>query len=398
MKTYLVGGAVRDQLMGRPVADRDWAVVGASPEHMVAAGFRQVGGDFPVFLHPETAEEYALARTERKGGPDFQWDPSVTLEQDLSRRDLTINAMARSEEGELIDPFGGQADIQAGVLRHVSDSFMEDPIRVLRVARFAARYQGFRVAEATVEVCRALVAAGALDDLVPERVWKELSRGLMEANPSVMFAVLRQSNALQVIFPELEALHDVPQPAAHHPEVDTLVHVMAALDLAATNAAPLEVRYAVLMHDLGKGRTPAEILPGHPDHEKLGIPLVRKVNKRFKVPTSMGHLAEVMCAEHTRVHRALELRETRIVQLLGRLDILRRPERLEWLLRACEFDARGRHGFEARKYPQSDRIRAAADAIRNVDAGAVAQACKEPSQIPIKLYEARVRAVKAALS
>lgn len=397
MKIYLVGGAVRDKLMSRPVADRDWVVVGSTPDEMLQAGYRQVGGDFPVFLHAETAEEYSLARTERKGGPGFRGSSDVTLEEDLSRRDLTINAMAQDENGVVIDPYGGQADIASKVLRHVSDSFMEDPIRVLRLARFAARYQGFRVAEETLEVCRRLAANGALSNLVPERMWKEISRGLMEPFPWTMFEVLRDCDALRVVFPELDRLVGVAQPAAHHPEICTFVHVGMALNLAAAHEAPLEVRYAVLMHDLGKGLTPAHELPGHPKHDALGIPLVRQVNARFKVPVSMGNIAEVMCGEHTRVHRGLELRETRIVQLLGRLDVLRRPERLEWLLAACEFDARGRLGLSDRKYPQADRIRKAADAIRSVDAGAVALAAADKSKIPISLYAARVNAVKAAL-
>lgn len=403
MKAYLVGGAVRDGLLQRPVVDRDYVVVGATVEELLAEGFMQVGEDFPVFLHPQTSDAYAMARTNRVdlGGVPRKADippPTVTLEEDLSRRDLTVNAMAQGEDGVIVDPFGGQRDLADKVLRHVSDAFSEDPMRVLRLARFAARYQGFRVAEDTVDLCRELSASGALDNLVAERVWQEIARGLMEDKPSTMFDVLRQLDALRVVLPEVDQLWGVPQPVAHHPEVDTGVHVMMALDAAAAAGAPLEVRYAVLMHDLGKGVTPADVLPSHPDHEKLGAPLVRQVNTRFRVPSSAAELAVIVCEEHTRVHRALEMKATSFITLLARVDAYRRPQRLEWLLQACEFDARGRLGLAHRPYPQADRVRTAASAARAVDAGAVARASADPQKIPEKVYNARVSAVKAAFA
>lgn len=403
MKVYLVGGAVRDQLLSRPVVDRDWVVVGSTMEEMAAAGYQQVGDDFPVFLHPETSEAYALARTERR-----RWDevpgrvasPSrhVTLEEDLSRRDLTINAMAQDLDGSIIDPYGGQADLQSKVLRHVSAAFADDPMRILRMARFAARYQGFRVAEDTVQFCRDMVAAGALDKLVPERVWQELARGLMEDKPSLMFEVLRQCDALRVVLPELDRLWGVPQPTAHHPEIDTGVHVMMVLDAAASAGAPLVVRYAALLHDLGKGITPAPMLPAHHGHEEEGLPLVKAVNRRWKVPTELADMAYLVAGEHTRVHRALDLKATSLVQLLGRVDVYRRPERLDWLLQACRFDAIGRLGFEQRAYPQQDRIRQAAAAVRSVNVAEVVRSVSAPKLIPEAIYTARVAAVKAALS
>jgi tRNA nucleotidyltransferase (CCA-adding enzyme) len=395
MMAYLVGGAVRDTLLGRPVADKDWVVVGSTPEAMAQAGFKSVGADFQVHHHPKTGEEYALARSQR--GTPVDSSRHVTLEEDLSRRDLTINAMAMDPAGQIIDPFGGQADLQQGILRHVSTAFAEDPIRVLRLARFAARYQGFRVAEETRLLCQQLAEQGALDNLAPERVWKELSRGLMENHPSVMVKVLRECGALRRVLPELDNLAGVPQTEVHHPEVDTLVHVLMALDVAAARKAPLEVRYAVLLHDLGKGLTRAEFLPSHYRHEDAGVPLVRKISSRLRVPSSIGHIAEVTCAGHTLVHQASKLRSGTIVRLLGRLDVLRRPERLEWFLEACECDSRGRLGFLDRPYPQAGLVRQAAEAMRTIDAGAIAKSCDDPRLIPERLYLARLEAVTAAL-
>ena len=379
MQTYIVGGAVRDQLLGRDASDRDWVVVGATPAQMMEAGFVAVGRDFPVFLHPQTKEEYALARTERKTAPGYrgfvvQADPSVTLEDDLRRRDLTINAMALAPDGTLIDPFHGAEDLRAGVLRHVSEAFVEDPVRILRLARFAARLPHFRVADETLALMRQMVEAGEADALVPERVWQELSRGLMESRPSRMFEVLRDSGALAVILPELNRLWGVPQRAEYHPEVDTGVHVMMVLDMSARLRAPLEVRFACLCHDLGKGTTPAEMLPRHLAHEARSVKLLLRVCERWRVPTACRELAEAVAREHGNVHRSDALNGLSVMRLLERCDALRRPERFEQLLLACECDARGRLGFEDQPYPQGDRLRAALRKTQAVDASAVAAA------------------------
>ncbi|MEY4283730.1 MAG: hypothetical protein RL111_405 [Pseudomonadota bacterium] len=376
--TYLVGGAVRDALLGISDSDRDWVVVGGSVEHMLAQGFEPVGKDFPVFLHPVTKEEHALARTERKTAPGyhgfvFHADASVTLEEDLRRRDLTINAMARAPNGELIDPFGGQQDLRDGVLRHVSEAFAEDPVRILRLARFAARFPQFRVAPETQALMQAMVTAGEVDALVAERVWQELARGLMADQPSRMLQVLRECGALAVLLPELDALFGVPQPPEHHPEVDTGVHVLMVLDQAARLHAPLDVRFACLCHDLGKGTTPTELWPRHLGHESRSLPLLRQLSERWRVPAACKELALVVAAEHGHIHQSLGFGAAASLRLLQRCDALRRPERFEHVLLACECDARGRTGLEDRDYPQSQRLREALRAALSVDTAALAQ-------------------------
>jgi tRNA nucleotidyltransferase (CCA-adding enzyme) len=377
MKVYQVGGAVRDRLLGVPHGDRDWVVVGATPEQMAAEGYTPVGKDFPVFLHPHTREEYALARTERKSAPGYRGfvvhaDPSVTLEEDLRRRDLTVNAIAQDEHGALIDPFGGVADLRAGVLRHVSDAFAEDPVRILRLARFAARWPHFRVADETMALCRAMVDAGEVDALVAERVWQELSRGLMEARPSRLFDVLRQCGALARLLPEVDRLWGVPQPEAHHPEVDTGVHLMLVLDMAARLAAPLTVRYACLVHDLGKGATPREQWPRHLAHEARSVRLAAKLGERLRVPGDCRELGEVVAREHGNIHRSQDLDAAATLRLLERCDALRRPERFEQALWACECDARGRSGREDAPYPPRQRLSQALSAVLAVDAAQAA--------------------------
>jgi tRNA nucleotidyltransferase (CCA-adding enzyme) len=359
MQVYLVGGAVRDRLLGLPERERDWVVVGATPAQLESEGYLPVGREFPVFLHPLTHEEYALARLERKVAPGYrgfttQFAPEVTLEEDLRRRDLTINAIAESDGGELIDPYGGRADLEARLLRHVSDAFIEDPVRVLRVARFAARFArlGFRVADETMALMRRMSASGELGALVPERVWQETERALAEDHPEVFFETLRACGALAAIFPEIDALYGVPQPPKWHPEIDTGVHVMLALAWAARNGASTPVRFAVLAHDLGKARTPRELWPKHHGHEELGVPLVEALADRLKVPGSHRELAILAAREHTLVHRALELRSETVLKLLQECDAFRRPERFAELLQACEADARGRAGLETQPYPQ----------------------------------------------
>ena len=404
MKIYSVGGAVRDQLLGLPVADRDYVVIGATPEHMVAQGYKPVGKDFPVFLHPQTHEEYALARTERKTargyhGFAFHAAPDVTLEQDLARRDLTINAIAQDEHGTLIDPHHGAADIQLRVLRHVSPAFAEDPVRILRLARFAARFAslGFTIADETLQLMRGMVANGEADALVAERVWQELSRGLMEANPSRLFETLRDCGALARVLPEVDALSGVPQTAAHHPEVDTFVHVMMVVDYAARQHYALDVRFAALTHDLGKGTTPRAEWPRHIAHEERSVGLVEKLCERLRVPAECRDLALVMAKQHGNIHRAAELRPATIVQILQSADAFRKPERFARLLQACESDSRGRLGFNERPYPQAERMAAALKAAAAVDAGAIAKQHSEPTRIKDAIHQARVAAVRAAL-
>jgi tRNA nucleotidyltransferase (CCA-adding enzyme) len=408
MQAYVVGGAVRDELLGLPVQDHDWVVVGATPEDMIAQGFRPVGKDFPVFLHPETQEEYALARTERKTAPGyhgfvFHTSPDVKLEDDLIRRDLTINAMARAADGTIVDPYGGQKDLADRVFRHVSDAFAEDPVRILRLARFAARFPEFRVAEATNALMRRMVEDGEVDALVPERVWQELSRGLMEQKPSRMFEVLRDCGALARILPELDALWGVPQPPLHHPEVDTGVHMMLVIDYAAERGFELPVRFAALMHDLGKGRTPEEHWPRHHGHEGMGPRLINELSKRLRVPTDCRDLAVMTAREHGNVSRALELRPNTIVSLLERCDAFRKPERFAQMLLAAECDARGRghetHELRFRDYPQADYLLRALAAARAVNAGAIAgQFVEDKARIPEAIHAARVSAVKVALN
>ena len=377
MQVYRVGGAVRDRLLGLPVHDHDWVVVGATADEMLAAGYTPVGRDFPVFLHPQSKDEYALARTERKSAPGYRGftvhaDPSVSLEDDLARRDLTINAIAQAADGTLIDPYGGLHDLDGGVLRHVSAAFAEDPVRILRLARFAARWPQFRVAPETAALCAQMVAAGEADALVAERVWHELSRGLMETRPSRMFDVLRECGALVRVLPEVDRLWGVPQRAEHHPEVDTGVHLMLVLDMAARLAAGLAVRFACLGHDLGKGNTPAELLPRHLGHEQRSVVLLRQVCDRLRVPLACRELAEVVAREHGNVHRSAELGAAAIVRLLVRCDALRRPARFAEVLLACECDARGRLGHSESAYPPRERLGAALVRARSVDTAAIA--------------------------
>ncbi|MCX7171233.1 MAG: multifunctional CCA addition/repair protein [Proteobacteria bacterium] len=399
MKIYSVGGAVRDELLGLKVVDRDYVVVGATPEAMLAQGFRPVGKDFPVFLHPQSHEEYALARTERKTAPGyhgfvFHADPAVTLEEDLARRDLTINAIAQAEDGTLIDPFHGRADLAARVLRHVAPAFAEDPVRILRVARFSARFPEFSIAPETLALMRAMVDNGEVDHLVAERVWQELAKGLMEARPSRLFAVLRECGALARLLPEIEALHGVPQRADYHPEIDTLVHVMMVIDMAAQLGLSLPARFAALTHDLGKGATPAAMLPRHTGHETVSEALLRPLCARLKVPSDCSDLARLVASWHSDIHRVDILRPATLVKLLERCDALRRPQRFEELLAACEADYRGRLGHAERAYPQSGLWRDALAAVRSVDAGAIAGACADPAQIATRIHAARVAAVK----
>ncbi|MDH6149819.1 MULTISPECIES: multifunctional CCA addition/repair protein [Paraburkholderia] len=410
MNIYAVGGAVRDELLGVPVQDRDYVVVGATPEQMVAQGYRPVGKDFPVFLHPQTHEEYALARTERKTaagyhGFQFFYAPDVTLEEDLARRDLTINAMAREvrPDGELtgpvIDPFNGRADLQARLFRHVSAAFLEDPVRILRIARFAARFVDFTVAPETLALMREMVADGEADALVAERVWQEVSRGLMEKKPSRMFGVLRDCGALARILPEIDALFGVPQRADYHPEVDTGVHVMMVLDHAAQQGYTLPVRFAALTHDLGKATTPEDLLPRHIGHEGRSVDLLKPLCERLRVPNECRDLAVLVAREHGNIHRVMEMGAAALVRVLERSDAIRKPARFAEALQACESDARGRLGFEMSEYPQAERLRLALVAARGVDAGAVAQRLADaPAGIKDAVHEERVRAVEAALA
>lgn len=407
MKTFIVGGAVRDQLLGLPVKDRDHVVVGATPKDLLALGFRPVGKDFPVFLHPQTGEEYALARTERKTSPGyrgfvFHTAPDVTLEDDLRRRDLTVNAMALEDDGTLIDPFGGRRDLAAKVFRHVSDAFAEDPVRILRVARFAARFPEFTIAPETGALMRHMVEVGETDALVSERVWQELARGLMERQPSRMFTVLRGCGALKRILPELDALWGVPQPALHHPEIDTGIHVMIVIDLAADKGYSLPVRFATLMHDLGKGVTPRENWPRHTGHEALGVPMVEAVCERLRVPNDCRDLALMTAREHGNIGRGLGASAVAMLQLLERCDAFRRPGRFFELLAATECDFRGRGkgsiSFVDKPFPQAERWRTALAAAQAVDAGAIARSLADkPKDIPGAIHHARLSAVEASL-
>ncbi len=416
MEIYLVGGAVRDALMARqtggtPHADRDWVVVGATPESMTAQGFLPVGRDFPVFLHPQTHEEYALARTERKTAPGyhgfaFHADPGVTLEEDLARRDLTINAMAVPAEqadhpaqGRLVDPYGGAQDLQDRVLRHVTSAFAEDPVRILRLARFAARFPDFSVAPETLALMRDMVAAGEVDHLVPERVWQEVARGLMEQQPSRMLEVLRDCGALVRLMPEVDRLWGVPQRAEHHPEVDTGAHLLLVLDMAARLGAPLPVRYACLGHDLGKGNTPADVLPRHIGHEARSVKLLKGLGERLRVPNECRELAEVVAREHGHLHASLDLSPAATVRLLERCDAIRKPERFEQVLLACECDARGRGGLAERPYPQADRLRRALKAALAVNTAEVAARAMADGltgpKVGERVHAARIAAVDA---
>jgi tRNA nucleotidyltransferase (CCA-adding enzyme) len=406
MRTYIVGGAVRDALLGLPVNDRDWVVVGATPHEMITAGYLPVGKDFPVFLHPQTREEHALARTERKTargyhGFVFHAEPDVTLEQDLARRDLTINAMAQDDDGTIVDPFGGRSDLEQRVLRHVTEAFREDPVRILRVARFAARFTEFSLAPETLQLMRDMVQAGEADALVAERVWQELARGLMEARPSRMFDVLRACGALERLLPEVQRLWGVPQRADRHPEVDAGVHLMMVLDMAARLQAALPVRFACLTHDLGKGTTPADDVPQHTGHEERSAQLLRDVCERLRVPVECRELADVVAREHVHINDSGTLDGAAIVRLLERCDAFRKPQRFDAALLACECDARGRLGFEDAPYPQRARLMAALRAAQAVQTHPIATAAQQQGiagpQIGERIHAARVAAVQQLL-
>lgn len=401
-KTYLVGGAVRDELLGIPHRKRDWVVVGSTPDALLERGFRQVGAAFPVFIHPQTREEYALARTEKKSGKGYHgfsvdFHPGVTLEEDLARRDLTINAIARDEEGALIDPHGGRADLEARVLRHVSPAFEEDPLRVLRVARFASRLAEFEftVHADTLELMRRITASGELQDLAAERVWAEIADALATPRPSRFIEVLREVGALADLLPEVDALFGVPQDERYHPEVDTGVHVLMAMDMAAllANGSPVaEVVFALLMHDLGKALTPADSLPSHPDHEAAGLPLVEAVCKRLRSPGEFRDLALIVAEHHLRCHRVEEMRPDKIMRLIESADFLRRPQRLDGFLAACEADYRGRLGLEDRPYPQAQKLRGALQAVLAIRARDIGGDCAGP-ELGEALRRARVQAI-----
>jgi tRNA nucleotidyltransferase (CCA-adding enzyme) len=400
-KIYCVGGAVRDRLLGLPVRDRDWVVVGSTPEAMVAQGFKPVGSDFPVFLHPETHEEYALARTERKVAQGYKGfsifaAPEVTLEQDLLRRDFTCNAIAAADDGTLIDPHGGIADLKAGILRHVSAAFAEDPVRILRAARFVARFN-FSIAPETLTLMRNMVENGEVNALVAERVWQELARGLMEKYPSKFFTTLRDCGALTKILPEVEALFGVPQPPLYHPEIDCGIHTLMVLDDAARQDYALPVRFAALGHDLGKATTPADILPRHIGHELRSAELLKPLCERLRVPSECRDLALLVAREHSHIHRAVELRPETIVNVFDRCDLWRKPERLPQILQACAADARGRTTHENDAYPQTAYWQRCAAAARSVNAGEIAQNCANKSQITERIFQARVAAVAAEI-
>jgi tRNA nucleotidyltransferase (CCA-adding enzyme) len=400
MQVYLVGGAVRDRLLGRAVGERDWVVVGATPGELTSQGYTAVGKDFPVFLHPQSKEEYALARQERKVAPGYHgfttvFSPDVTLEEDLKRRDLTINAMAEDADGRIVDPYGGQRDLVQRLLRHVSEAFVEDPVRVLRVARFAARYadMGFQIAPETAALMTHMTTSGEIAALTPERVWRETARALLEPRPDVFFEILRSCGALAVLMPELAALAGVPQPPQWHPEVDTFVHVMLAIRYAAQHQAPLTVRYAVLLHDLGKALTPQDRWPSHHGHEELGKAPIEKLSQRLRAPNDCRELALLAARQHTLVHRALELRPVTLMKLFAETDALRRPERFAELLLACECDARGRTGLESRPYPQVDYLRQAQAAAAAANLGPEERQGLDGPQIGAALQERRLAAV-----
>ena len=398
MEIYTVGGAVRDELLGLPVADRDYVVVGATPEEMAARNFRPVGGDFPVFIHPESGEEYALARTERKSGRGyrgfvFHAAPEVSLQDDLRRRDLTINAMAKSAAGELIDPHGGAADLRRGVLRHVSEAFAEDPVRILRTARFAARFPNFRLASETARLMRHLVESGEADHLTPERVWRELSRGLSEPKPSRMLEALRECGALEKILPEVAALKGVPERLDYHPEGESYLHTLMVVDAAADLGLSGEERFAALLHDIGKAQTPPEILPSHHGHEERGAELAARVCRRLRTPEKWARLARDAARHHGRIHSALELRAAKLADLFAAVDAYRRPARLESILRVCEADFYFLPERAGKPYPQGVRVRRAFAAAMQVDAAGIARG-SPPEKIAEKIRLARIDAIR----
>jgi tRNA nucleotidyltransferase (CCA-adding enzyme) len=400
MQVYLVGGAVRDELLGIEVKERDWVVVGASREELARLGYREVGRDFPVFLHPETREEYALARRERKVAPGYrgfsvEFGPEVTLEEDLSRRDLTINAIARAPDGALVDPFGGRRDLESRILRHVSPAFVEDPVRVLRIARFAARFapRGFRVAPDTLELMRGMVAKGEVDALVPERVWQESEKALRESAASTFFKVLRDCGALARIYPEIDALFGVPQPPRWHPEIDTGVHTLMVLDQAVRLSGETPIRFAALVHDLGKATTPPAAWPGHHGHEERSVALIEALAARLKVPGEYRDLAVIVARHHGNVHRAFELKPRTILELIEKADALRRPERFAAALLACEADARGRLGLEDDPYPQRQYLLAAQSAAAAVKPTAEELAARNGADIAEHLRRRRLDAI-----
>ncbi|MFK7855837.1 MAG: multifunctional CCA addition/repair protein [Granulosicoccus sp.] len=401
MKRYLVGGAVRDELLGLPVVDRDWVVVGSTPAELLDAGYQSVGKDFPVFLHPETHEEYALARKERKTGPGyhgfaFDTDTTVTLDQDLSRRDLTINAMAKNDSGELLDPFNGKQDLDQRILRHVSEAFIEDPVRILRVARFMARFThlGFTVAAETNELMRDMVQQGEVNSLVAERVWQETQGALLAQSPRAFFDTLESCQALRIIFPEVHALSGVPQPEQWHPEIDSGVHTMMVVEQAAALSGEVDVRFAALCHDLGKATTPSELLPSHSGHEQRGADISESLCARLRVPRKTRDLAVLTARFHTHCHRARELNASTLAKLLSSLDVVRKPERFEQFLTVCEADARGRLGMEHKSYPQASYLAKAADTFRAVNTSAIANSLDNKSSIPAAILQARVLALK----
>ena len=407
MNVYLVGGAVRDQLLGLPVKDRDWIVVGTNPATLLSLGYQQVGKDFPVFLNPKTKEEYALARTERKAGAGYtgficDFSPTITLEQDLIRRDLTINAMAQSEDGEIIDPYGGKQDLENRILRHISPAFSEDPLRVLRVARFAARYHslGFKIASETLALMAELAQSGELQHLTAERVWLETEKALNEKNPEIYFETLHKTGTLRVLFPEIDALYGVPNPVKHHPEVDSFIHTMLVLEQAVnlTENNPIlnksAVRFAAICHDLGKALTPQNILPHHYGHEQAGIKPTRSLCKRLKVPSYFQELAELTCEFHTHIHKAFELRAETIITLFNRFDVWRKPQRFQEFLQVCLADTRGRTGFENKDYPQIDYVNQLLQAANEVDVQQVIADGFEKQEIRNELTKRRILAVK----
>ena len=404
MKIYLVGGAVRDKLLGIPHKEKDWVVVGATPTEMLDLGYKQVGKDFPVFLHPDSKEEYALARTERKTAPgyrgfEFHTSADVSLEQDLLRRDLTINAMAEDEYGHIIDPYNGQLDLRSKVLRHVSNAFSEDPVRILRVARFAARLAplGFTIDKSTNELMRDMVQSGEVDALVAERVWKELESALNTDAPQVFFQALKNCDALKILFPEIYKLFGVPQSEKHHPEIDTGIHTLMVLEQAAKLSTDPVTRFAALMHDLGKGTTPKEELPKHIEHEERGVPLIENICDRFRIPNQYRELAIHVARYHLHCHRAGELRPDTILKLFKNVDAFRKPDRFEQFLLACEADARGRKGYEERPYPQAELLRVAFDAANKVDTKEVANSGLEGKQIAEKIKQLQIAAIKKAV-